>query len=245
MITTVLVDDESMNIEVLHKLITVYCTGVSILGTASSVAEAVILIKEKKPDIVLLDIEMPGKNAFDLIDILSPVTFEIIFVTAFDKYATKAFRYSAIDYLLKPVNIIELQEALERASLNILSKSMRDRLDNYFDITARKQSKIAVLVNDNYRFYFSDDIICCSATDSYTQIYFSNGEKVISGSTLKHFEELLPGDRFCRVHHAHLVNLSYAVKYSGGRSGNLELSNGLVINVSQRRRNELLRRFEK
>jgi two-component system, LytTR family, response regulator len=243
MITAILVDDEPSNIEVLSKLINNYCTDTLIIGTASSVNEASALIREKKPDLVFLDIEMPGKNGFDLIHDLKPISFEIIFITAFDQYATKAFRYSAIDYLLKPVNIDELREALNKAANNIQSKSMASRLQNYFDITSRKQSKIAILVNDNYNFYDYDDIICFTAVESYTHIYFTNGNKIISASTLKHFTELLPGDHFCRVHHAHLVNLNYATKYSGGRSGTLALSNGLVLEVSQRKRNELLKRF--
>lgn len=187
---------------------------------------------------------MPGKNGFDLIHLLKPVTFEIIFVTAFEHYATKAFRYSAIDYLLKPVNINDLREAIEKASQNILNKTMGSRLENYFDITNRKQAKIAIPVNDSYNFYNYDDIVCLSAIDSYTQIHLANGTKIISSSSLKYFSELLPADQFCRIHHAHLANLKHAVKYSGHRSGTLQLTNGLALEVSQRKRSELLKRFE-
>src|SRR5258708_4663612 len=107
MTSAIIVDDEPGNIDVLKKIVDEYCDGIRIVGTASSVDEAIPTIRDLKPDLVLLDIEMPGKNAFDLIDQLSPVPFEIIFVTAFEHYALKAFRYSAIDYLLKPVNIGE------------------------------------------------------------------------------------------------------------------------------------------
>jgi two-component system, LytTR family, response regulator len=245
MISAILVDDEPGNLEVLSKLITAFCPNVVILGATSSVDEACIAIKAKKPDVVFLDIEMPGKNGFDLIHQLKPVTFEIIFVTAFEQYATRAFRYSAIDYLLKPVNIDELREAVERAAQNIHNKTMGSRLENYFDISQRKQPKIAIPMNDSYNFYNYEDIVCLSAMDSYTQIYFTNGDKVISSSSLKYFSEMLPENQFCRVHHAHLANLKYAVKFEGSRSGQLHLSNGMALEVSQRKRSELLKRFGK
>jgi two-component system, LytTR family, response regulator len=245
MISAILVDDEAGNLEVLSRLISGFCPNVSILACASSVDEACIVIKEKKPDVVFLDIEMPGKTGFDLIHLLEPVTFEIIFVTAFEQYASKAFRYSAIDYLLKPVNIDELQEAVERATKNIIHKTMGARLENYFENINLKQPKIAIPMNDSYTFYDYDTIVSLTATDPYTQIHFTDGTKVISSSSLKYFSELLPKNLFCRIHHAHLVNLNHAVKYSGSRSGKLQLSNGLVLEVSQRKRGELLKRFGK
>lgn len=245
MLTAVIVDDESRNIDVLSRLVTDFCTDVSVVGTASSVDDACILIKETKPNLVFLDIEMPGKNAFDLIDLLSPVSFEIIFVTAFEQYATRAFRYSALDYLLKPVGIKELREAIEKAKLQTGKKNIGERLENYFDNTTRKQPKIAIPVNDGYCFFSHNDIVCCIAENSYTQVCLANGTKILSSSNLKHFSELLPPDIFCRIHHSHLINLDHALKYSGGRSGTIELSTGIVLEVSQRKKDELLRRFNK
>jgi two-component system, LytTR family, response regulator len=245
MLTTVIVDDEPRNIEVLTRLVTDFCSDTSVIGTASSVDDAVTLIQATRPNLVFLDIEMPGKNAFDLIDLLSPVFFEIVFVTAFEQYATRAFRYSALDYLLKPVGIKELREAIERAKAQIGKHNILDRLDNYFDVTMRKSNKIAIPVNDGYNFFNYHDIVCCSAENSYTQIFLVNGSKLLSSSNLKHFTELLPHDIFCRIHHSHLINLEHAVKYSGGRSGTIELSTGLVLEVSQRKKDELLSRFSK
>ncbi len=114
MIKAIIIDDEPGNIDVLKKMVTDFCDDIEISGTANSVDEGIKVIKEKKPDLIFLDIEMPGKNAFDLIDHLTPVGFEIIFVTAFEHYALKAFRYSAIDYLLKPINIAELRDAIDK-----------------------------------------------------------------------------------------------------------------------------------
>lgn len=245
MINALIVDDEPRNIDVLNKLVSDFCEGILITGMASSVDEAIPLIREKKPDLVFLDIEMPGKNAFDLIDLLSPVSFEIIFVTAFEQYAIKAFRYSAIDYILKPVNIKELREAVERVRHRLQEKNINNRLENFYAIIKKKDIKIAIQLNDGYCFHNYNNIICCSADGSYTHIYLSNGNKITSSSSLKHFAELLPEEIFCRIHNSHLINLDYAVKYSGNRSGIIEMSNGLILEVSQRKRDELLNRFKK
>src|SRR4029078_242516 len=150
------------NIDVLKKIVDDFCEGIRIVGTASSVDEGIVVIKEKKPDLVFLDIEMPGKNAFDLIDHLTPVEFEIIFVTAYEHYALKAFRYSAIDYLLKPVNIRELREAVDKAKNRIQERNFQDRLENYFNIEKKKEIKIAVQLKDGYSFINYNDIVCCS-----------------------------------------------------------------------------------
>lgn len=245
MISSIIVDDEPRNIDVLNRLITDYCEGISIVATASSVDAASRVIREKKPDLVFLDIEMPGKNAFDLIEELYPVDFEIIFVTAFEHYAIKAFRYSALDYLLKPVNLKELREAIQRAGSRIKEKNIQARLDNLLSFENKKEMRIAVQLKNGYQFHSSNDIICCSAEGSYTRIYLANGSSLLSSSNLKHFDDLLPDDIFCRIHHAHLVNLNFAVSYSKGRSGMLQLTNGISLEVSQRKKDELLSRFQK
>lgn len=245
MISAIIVDDEPGNIDVLKKMVMNFCENVEISGTASSVDEAIPLIKEKKPDLVFLDIEMPGKNAFDLIDYLSPVDFEIIFVTAFEHYALKAFRYSAIDYLLKPVNISELREAVKKAGKRTKERNFQHRLDNFFSIEKKKETKIAIQLKDGYSFVNYNDIVCCSSEGSYTVIFLVNGTKLLSSNNLKHFAELLPEDIFCRIHHSHLVNLNHAVSYSKGRSGILVMINKMTVEVSQRKKEELLSRFKR
>lgn len=245
MIRAVIVDDEKGNIEVLKKMIDGYCRDITVVGVAQTVDQAVSLVHAEKPGLLFLDIEMPGKNAFDLIDQLAPVDFEIIFVTAFHHYALKAFRYSAIDYLLKPINIGELREAVEKARTRLSEKSFQERLNNFFDIEKRKETKIAIQLKDGYDFVNVNEIVCCSSDGTYTVIYLLNGQKLLSSSNLKHFEELLPEERFCRVHHSHLVNLEHAIRYSRGRGGTLLMVNELELEVSQRKRDELLGRFKK
>lgn len=245
MIRALIVDDEKGNIEVLKKMIDGYCRDITVVGVAQTVDQAVSLVHAEKPGLLFLDIEMPGKNAFDLIDQLAPVDFEIIFVTAFHHYALKAFRYSAIDYLLKPINIGELREAVEKARTRLSEKSFQERLNNFFDIEKRKETKIAIQLKDGYDFVNVNEIVCCSSDGTYTVIYLLNGQKLLSSSNLKHFEELLPEERFCRVHHSHLVNLEHAIRYSRGRGGTLLMVNELELEVSQRKRDELLGRFKK
>ena len=245
MIQAVIIDDEPGNIDVLKKMITDFCDGIEISATAASVEDAITVIREKKPDLIFLDIEMPGKNAFDLIDDLTPVGFEIIFVTAFEHYALKAFRYSAIDYLLKPVNIRELREAIEKAGRRIKERNFQERLDNFFNIERKKETKIAVQLKDGYSFINYHDIVCCSSEGAYTVIYLVNGSKMLSSNNLKHFTDLLPEDIFCRIHNSHLVNLHHAVHYSKGRGGTLLMVNKMMLEVSQRKKDELLNRFQK
>jgi len=245
MIPAIIIDDEPGNIDVLKKMITDYCEDIEISGTAASVDEGIAVIKETKPDLVFLDIEMPGKNAFDLIDYLNPVGFEIIFVTAFEHYALKAFRYSAIDYLLKPVKISELREAIEKARKRIKERNFQDRLDNFFNIERKKEIKIAIQLKDGYNFINYNDIVCCSSEGAYTVIYLVNGSKLLSSNNLKHFVELLPDDIFCRIHNSHLINLQHAIHYSKGRGGTLLMVNKMNLEVSQRKKDELLNRFKK
>lgn len=245
MIHAIIIDDEPGNVEVLKKMVADFCEGIEIAGTAASVDEGIQVIKEKKPDLVFLDIEMPGKNAFDLIDHFNPVGFEIIFVTAFEHYALKAFRYSAIDYLLKPVNIRELREATEKARKRIKERNFQDRLDNFFNIEKKKETKIAIQLKDGFSFINYNDIVCCSSEGTYTVIYFINGSKLLSSNNLKHFTELLPEDIFCRIHNSHLANLHHAVRYSKGRGGSLIMINKMALEVSQRKKDELLGRFKK
>jgi two-component system LytT family response regulator len=245
MIQAIIIDDEQGNIDVLKKMITDFCHDIEITGTASSVDGGITTIREQKPDLVFLDIEMPGKNAFDLIDQLKPVSFEIVFVTAYEHYALKAFRYSAIDYLLKPVNIRELRDAIEKARQRIKERNFQERLDNFFNIEKKRESKIALQLKDGYSFINYNDIVCCSSEGAYTAIFLANGNKLLSSNNLKHFEDLLPKDIFCRIHNSHLVNLQHAVHYLKGRGGTLQMINKIVLEVSQRKREELLNRFKK
>jgi two-component system LytT family response regulator len=188
---------------------------------------------------------MPGKNAFDLLSEFQPVKFEIVFVSAFDKYAIQAFKYSAIDYLLKPVSIDELVITVEKVRDRIHEKNMNWRLENYFNYKQNAESKIAIRTSEGYFFCSPNDIVYCTASAAYTSLFLSNGQKILSSDHLKEFEDLLPATIFCRIHHAYLININFASKFIKGRGGQVELSTGVILDVSIRKKEDFLTRFGK
>ncbi len=245
MINSIIVDDEPRNVSVLQKLVELYCPGITVVGEASGITEAVDIIRRLNPQLVFLDIEMPRGNAFDLLDQLKPVNFEIIFVTAFDVYAIRAFTYSAIGYLLKPVDIDELQLTVKRVETRLRQQDINHRLENFMAVMEEKSrlSKIALPVNDGLEFYQIEDIVYCTAEGAYTQFGFVNGRHLLVTGTLKEFEKLLPPDKFCRVHYSHLINLDHVKRYYKGKGGYVEMNGNKTIDISVRKRDEFLGRL--
>ncbi|RTL58383.1 MAG: response regulator transcription factor [Sphingobacteriales bacterium] len=247
MIKAIIVDDEPRNIRILKKLLEEFCPEVIIGGEAESAEAAINLIRTSHPDIVFLDIEMPFGNAFDLLDKLMPVNFQVIFVTAFDNYALKAFRYYALDYLLKPVDIEELKAAVKKAVDRVKEKNMSQALDVFIQTmkpTKNSLQKIGLPTNDGLIFTNIEDIVRCEASGSYTIIYLQDKQKFIVSKSLKEYEDLLPEDNFCRIHHSHIVNLAYVKKYFKGRGGYIEMNDNTTIEVATRKRDEFLAKFE-
>jgi two-component system LytT family response regulator len=248
MIRTVLVDDEVDSIRILQRLLETYCPQVSIVGTAGGVETALPLIRESKPDLVLLDIEMAQGNAFDLLNQLQPIGFKVIFVTAFDNYAIRAFKYSAVDYLLKPVDIDDLRNAIsrvrEKPSEHTIVQQMKILLENVGTLQLPQQ-KMAVPTITGLIFIAVQDIIRFEAKGNYSSICLSSGESIMATRTIKDYEEILPETIFCRIHNSHIINLSRIKKYQKGRGGSVEMEDGSVIEVASRRRDEFLRRLLK
>jgi two-component system, LytTR family, response regulator len=246
MIRTVIIDDEPNNVEALSALLKKYCAGVFLTGTADSSETGIALITEVKPELVLLDIEMPFGNAFDMLDKLVPVDFEIIFITAFDNYAINAFHYSALDYLLKPVNIKALQAAVQKAITRISEKNINQRINNLLsnlktgDIV---QQSIALPSQTGLTFVRLDDITWLEANSSYTNIYLQNKQKIVVSKTMGDFETMLPAASFSRVHHSYIVSHRFIRKYFSGRGGYLEMEDGTVIEVSIRKKDMFLSKF--
>lgn len=246
MIRTLIIDDEQQNIILLKKLVAVYCPQLNICGTAGSVAAAAELIRNEQPQLVFLDIEMPDGTGFELLEQLKPINFEAIFVTGFGHYAVKAFRYSALDYILKPVMIDDLVMAVQKAIEKISGQSINKRLEEFlYQHQHKTPARIALPSKEGLEFYDIADIISCSAEGAYTRIVLTNGKKILTTGLLKDFEELLPAEVFCRIHHSHLVNLNYIKKYYRGRGGYVELTNGETIEVSNTRKDDFLTRFGK
>ena len=248
MIRTILVDDETDSIRVLQRLLENYCPQVNIVGTAGGVETALPLIRAIKPDLVLLDIEMAQGNAFDLLNQLQPIDFKVIFVTAFDNYAVRAFKYSAVDYLLKPVDIDDLRTAINRVEKkpddHAVVQQMKMLLDNV-GVLQLTQQKMAIPTITGLIFITVQDIIRFEASGNYTSIYLSSGETILATRTIKDYEDILPETIFCRIHNSHIINLSRIKKYQKGRGGSVEMEDGSIIEVASRRRDEFLRRLLK
>ena len=249
MIRTVLVDDEIDSIRVLQKLLETFCPEVSVVGHADGVETAAQLIRATSPDLVLLDIEMSQGNAFDLLNQLQPLAFHVIFVTAFGNYAIRAFKYSAIDYLLKPVDIDDLRNAIRRVAEfphdnNNLIQQMKVLMENVGTLQLPQQ-KMAIPTITGLIFIAVQDIIRFEAKGNYSSICLSNGESIMATRTIKDYEEILPETIFCRIHNSHIINLSRIKKYQKGRGGSVEMEDGSVIEVASRRRDEFLRRLLK
>lgn len=244
-INCILVDDEPLNLDGLEKMINRYCPELTITGKAGNAQEALEMIRNNPPKIVFLDIQMPRENAFDLLDQLMPVNFEIIFVTAFDNYAMRAFKYSALDYLLKPVDMDELRTAVNKAKARLLDKDMNARLAIFLDQIKEKNSssRIALRTREGLLFFPIKDILYCTAERAYTRFTFLNGSQQLVTGNLKEFEELLPANQFCRVHDSYLINLDHVKKYHYGKGGYVEMADGQAIDVSSRKRSAFLNKL--
>lgn len=246
MITTAIIDDEPKNIKVMKNMLNDFCPQVQVIGEANNSTDGKELIQQKKPELVFLDIEMPYGNGFDLLNALMPIDFEVVFVTAFDKYTLQALKYSALDYLLKPVNIDELKTAVKNAEARIKKNSVNQQLSVLLENFKKQDStlkKIAVPTGEGFDFILIEDIVRCEAQGAYTRIYVKDSKKLLVSKPLKDYENLLPGNIFLRVHNSHLVNLNYIKRYNRGRGGYLEMDDGTTLEVATRRKDEFLNRF--
>jgi two-component system LytT family response regulator len=246
MINYILIDDEPKNIRLLKKMLGEFCPTAHFAGSATNSREGEDLILKARPELVFLDVLLSNENAFDFLDRLLPVNFEVIFVTAFDDYTLRAFRYAALDYLLKPVNIRELITAVDKAAEKIhltnTNRQLHSLLANLRQPDAASH-KLALPNMDSLNFISVDDIIRCQADGGYTVFFMKNGDKILSTKPIKEYEILLPPDTFLRIHHSHIVNLKYVKKYHKGRGGYIEMDGKVTIEVSVRRKQEFLGRF--
>ena len=245
MLRAVIVDDEPKSLENLKIICEEFVSNISVIRLCRNVHDAMIAIKEHKPDIVFLDIQMQHETGFDLLAKIDDIDFEIIFVTAYSEFAIKAFKFSAIDYLLKPIDIEELRAAVAKVEQKRLGKTSR-RLkilqDNLFD-AAVDTSKIALPSADGLVFIKTNDILYCEASSNYTIFYTAENKKYVVSRTLKEYEELLSDHNFFRIHHSYLVNLKVIKKYVKGDGGYVVLTNDVTLDVSKRKRVDFLNRL--
>jgi two-component system LytT family response regulator len=221
---------------------------VSVIGKAEGVESGEQTIRTLVPDLVFLDIEMIQGNAFDLLNRLQPQTFQVIFVTAFDNYAIRAFKYSAVDYLLKPVDVEDLRSAVGKVAGRSKDKidmlQIKTLLENVGNLHIWQQ-KMAVPTMTGLNFITISEIIRFEARGNYTGIHLDNGECVLATKNIQDYDALLPDTLFYRIHHSHIINLQKIHKYQKGRGGYIIMEDGTSIEVASRRREDFLRRLIK
>lgn len=247
MIKTIIIDDEPSAVNVLTMLLEKKCSDlVEIAGTAVSPVEGKQLIEKLQPDLVILDIEMPGITGVDLVRSFTHPSFQVIFVTAYDAYAVEAFRLSAVDYLLKPVEAHELRQALLKIDENIRRNqhpihAQLQKLEKLLEQhSGLSEQKIGIGMSDKIQFISISDIIYCEAGGAYTHIYLLPNNKITTSKLLGDFESQLAGHFFFRIHHHYLINLNHIREFQRHDGGYVIMENGQKLEVSQRKRKDFL-----
>ena len=237
-LNAILVEDEANSREILRNYIAKYCPSVNLLGEASSIKEALVLIGKNDLDLVFLDVEMPFGNAFDLLDQLPDRTFETVFVTAYDHYAKDALNNHAAYYLTKPINIDELVNAVEYVE-GVREKEASLEGEVLSTKSNGVEGKLTLPQQDGFQVLNIAEILYCKADDNYTEIYLLN-KKILVSKTLKYFEDALTDYPFARVHKSFLVNVNEVVKYRKGKGGSVVMSNGKEVMVSASKKKDFL-----
>jgi two-component system, LytTR family, response regulator len=243
MINTVIIDDEQNNIDNLSILLHTYCPQVTVLARALNANDGEQIILKHKPDLVFLDIQMPEKNGFDMLKSLNSFDFEIIFVTAYDQYGIQAVKFSAIDYLLKPINIDDLKQAVQKAAMKSTQKRHNAQLENLIQLVQQKQQKqfhrIALQSTKETRFVEPDKIVRCESSNNYTTFFLSNGEKILTSKPIFEYEEMLQDYGFVRCHQSHLVNKTFVKSWIKEEGGYLLMEDNTQIPISRNKKEGL------
>jgi two-component system LytT family response regulator len=245
---TVIVDDEQDAVEFINSIIGEYCTSLEVVAKANNVIQGVAAIKDNKPDLVFLDVEMPNGTGFDLLAQFPEKDFDVVFITAFNHYAIKAIKFSAVDYILKPININEFIDAVNRVvkkrserstqgneNLKILMENLRSSLP----------SRLAIPTADGMEYLNPKDIIRIEADRSYSWFFLTGGRKILVSKHLKEFQELLSDRYFFRSHNSHLINLKYVKKFVRREGGYIEMTDGAMISISRNRKDLFLAHMAK
>ncbi len=236
--TVFIVDDEKEGRAHLTNFLARYCPHLELLGEAGDIKNAIILIEGKQPEILLLDINLPDGLSFE---ILGKISYQpkVIFITAYDDYVLKALRLSAVDYLLKPFEPLDLIESLSKAVKDLLENGHQHQINSLLE-NQQKVKKIVLPTAQGYEMVAIDEIIRCEADNTYTTFYLTDSTKRLVTKTLKLYEELLVDHNFFRCHQSHLVNLNFVKLYYKGEGGALEMTDGSSVDVSRRKKDELI-----
>jgi len=244
-ITSFIIDDESQSRSVLRKMLHQNFPEILVTGEASTVAEGLKGIHQFDPEIVFMDIQMNGETGFDLLSRLPTIDFGLIFITAYDQYAIKAFRFNAIDYLLKPIVTEELIEAVNKVKQKITykqqdSKELVDQLYRDLQEPKKVHDKIAVSTINGFIIIPVNDIIYCHASSNYTEFHLTNDKCILSSYTLKNYDEILTAQSFFRANRSYIINLAHVKIYKKGEGGEVVMSNGHEIELSRTHKMEFL-----
>jgi two-component system, LytTR family, response regulator len=243
MIKAIHIEDEDRNVLLLETLIKKHCSKmVTLEGSAANLKDGIALIEKVQPQLVFFDIEIEGGNSFQLLDEMGNFNFQVIFITAFNDYAIKAFKYNAVDYLLKPIDTLELQKAVEKVHQKLNESSGNSNLVELLKFMKGndKPNKIGVTVYDGVVFVNTDDIIKVEAKGSYCVLHLANNPAVTTSQSLGEIELLLPQKTYIRVHNSWIINTNYLKKYYRGKNGYMEMEDGSTVQVSIRKKGDFL-----
>lgn len=248
MIRCILIDDESNSLEMMEWLLKTYCPQVKVEAMCNSAESGIEAINKYKPDLVFLDIEMPHMNGFDMLEKFDKLFFDVVFCTAYDQFAIKAFKYSALNYLLKPVDPDDLKETIRRIEEKKVIPS-REQLELLMQGIRNTQkptvSRIALTTGEGLLFVTTSDILYCTADSNYTSVVLKGGKKILVSKVLKDIDEALQGPDFFRIHNSYLINLNHISKYVRGDGGYVVMADGVTVSISRSKRQEFMELFEK
>lgn len=245
MLRSVIIDDEPQNASILKNDIIAHCPSVEVIAVCHSAKEGIMAIKKEKPDLAFLDIEMPWMNGFEMLEMLDDINFSIIFTTAHDQFAAKAFRLSAVDYLLKPIDANDLKVAVKKAQQRSEQQQGNVHIENLLRNIKQPsaQQKIALPNKDGYEFVEVSHIIYCQAEGAYTKVFLDNKKYILVSKSLGDIEELLPADIFQRIHHSTVVNLHFITHFVRTDGGYVKLQTGEQLTVSKSKKEAVMERL--
>lgn len=244
---TIIIDDEPNAREKLAFLVKRFCPQIEIVAVCKNAEEGIVMIESLKPELIFLDVEMPLMSGFDMLNALQEIKFEVIFTTAYDQYAIKAIKHSALDYLLKPIDAEQLQVAVEKAlqkksASNVSSPHLHALMENIRHAET-DFTHLAIPTIDGFVFVQPQNIIRMESDGRYTTLFLNNSEKIVASRNIGEFEEMLPESVFLRIHHSHLINISHVKRYIKSEGGQILMSDNAILEISRRKKEEVLLRL--
>ena len=234
-----IIEDEDQSISALKSEIDMHCKALEIVGVAKTVKDGILKIKSLQPELIFLDIQLSDGLGFEVLNAYQEQPFKVIFTTAYSQYAIKAIKFSALDYLLKPIDSLELIQAVKKA-MESSKKEVSSKIETFIQNETTARKRIALQTLEGISVFELDSILKCSAESNYTCVYFTNGKKLLFSKTLKDFEDLLCTSGFERIHHSHIINMNHLTNFVNKEGGYVVLSDKSTVPVSQRKKANLI-----